>query len=352
MGMRLLWAALSEGDHAAGRGGVGVPRIFISYRRSDASPYAGRLYDDLCRQFGPNQVFIDVDTIEPGVDFVDRVEGAVGNCDVLIAVIGKRWLTSTDTRRRRKPDARDWVQLEIATALERNVRVIPVLVQGASIPEEPELPEALRGLARRQAVELNDVRWRSDVARLIDKLDGESARAGEHRVVAPRRRIGRRVWALGGLSIAAMVLLAGAGILFAAARPTATPAAADTAHSRVLRGLVASYYNALNTAITSGQGFDEPYGYLSREAQQKISPEGFANLFTNYVSVTVKDIDIEKDESDKAQLTAHTIVLRKDGGATSTLCTAVQWTLALGDTGWKRTQYASSYDAEPCDRGR
>jgi hypothetical protein len=160
------------------------------------------------------------------------------------------------------------------------------------------------------------------------------------------------VWALGGLSVGAVLVLVSAAMLLGSMRVTPTSGPVDTAHSRVLRGVIASYYNALNTAIASGQGFEEPYSYLSREAQQTISPDAFANLFTGYVSVTVKDIDVEKDEADKAQLTAHTIVLRREGGATSTLCTAVLWRLALGETGWKRTEYASSYNAEPCDRGR
>src|SRR6516225_1427144 len=114
-------------------------KIFINYRRDDSSASAGRLYDHLSARFPRNQIFIDVDNLDPGVDFVETIEQSVGACDVLIAVIGKRWLTSSEgegSRRLDNPD--DFVRLEIASALKRNIRVIPVLVDGASIPLAPD----------------------------------------------------------------------------------------------------------------------------------------------------------------------------------------------------------------------
>src|SRR5260370_42709949 len=119
-------------------------QIFISYRRDDGSAWAGRLYDSLSRNFVSNQIFIDVDNLDPGVDFVEAIETSVGSCDVLIAVIGKRWLISADEegkRRLDKPD--DFVRLEIATALKRNIRVIPVMVDGAIMPRLSDLPDDL-----------------------------------------------------------------------------------------------------------------------------------------------------------------------------------------------------------------
>jgi hypothetical protein len=116
--------------------------IFISYRRDDSSASAGRLYDRLSAHFPKNQIFIDVDNLDPGVDFVDTIEQSVGSCDVLIAVIGNRWLISSEAdggRRLDNPD--DFVRLEIATALKRNIRVIPVLVDGASMPPPRDLPD-------------------------------------------------------------------------------------------------------------------------------------------------------------------------------------------------------------------
>jgi len=108
-----------------------VSRIFISYRREDSAPYAGRLYDRLGQHFGKDKIFMDIDTIEPGVDFVEDIEQAVGSCDVLIALIGKQWLTISDaTGQRRLDNPEDFVRLEIKTALARNIRVIPALLPG------------------------------------------------------------------------------------------------------------------------------------------------------------------------------------------------------------------------------
>src|SRR5262245_21842697 len=115
--------------------------IFINYRRDDSSASAGRLYDRLSTHFPKNQIFMDVDNLDAGVDFVETIEQSVGSCDVLIAVIGKRWLISTDEKRKRRlNNPNDFVRLEIATALKRNIRVIPVLVDDASIPRAGDLP--------------------------------------------------------------------------------------------------------------------------------------------------------------------------------------------------------------------
>jgi hypothetical protein len=148
-----------------------MPGVFISYRREDCPGHAGRLFDRLRARFGAHSVFIDVAGIEAGVDFVEALETAVGSCDVLLAVIGREWATSVDrSGRRRLDDPNDFLRLEIATALERNVRVIPVLVEDAPMPTVDVLPEALARLTRRQAVELRDTRWDSDVDDLIAQL--------------------------------------------------------------------------------------------------------------------------------------------------------------------------------------
>jgi hypothetical protein len=147
-------------------------KIFINYRRDDSSASAGRLYDHLSARFPRNQIFIDVDNLDPGVDFVETIEQSVGACDVLIAVIGKRWLTSSEgegSRRLDNPD--DFVRLEIASALKRNIRVIPVLVDGASIPLARDLPDDLKPLVRRNAVEVSHTRFSADSERLIAALE-------------------------------------------------------------------------------------------------------------------------------------------------------------------------------------
>ena len=131
-----------------------------------------RLYDHLITRFPSNQIFIDVDNLDPGVDFVEAIEESVGSCDVLIAVIGRRWIMSSDDEGKRRLDnSEDYVRLEIATALKRGVRVIPVLVDGASMPRSGELPEGLKTLVRRNALEINHTRFRADSERLIDAVE-------------------------------------------------------------------------------------------------------------------------------------------------------------------------------------
>ena len=146
-------------------------RIFISYRRADSAGWAGRLHSDLRERFGADRVFRDV-SIAPGVDFRDHIEGVMDGCEVLLAVIGPRWATVTGPGGHPRLDAPDdLVRLEIERALARpDVRVIPVLVDGAAIPAAEDLPEGLRPLSRRNAVEITDLRWDYDVERLYECL--------------------------------------------------------------------------------------------------------------------------------------------------------------------------------------
>jgi len=144
--------------------------IFVSYRRDDAAYPAGWLADRLAGRFGAGRVFKDVVSIVPGDDFVDDVMTAVRSCAVLLAVIGVRWLAVTgEDGRRRIDDPEDFVRLEIETALARNVRVIPVLVDGARMPSAADLPAGLQGLARRQALELSPASF--DTSRLLAVLE-------------------------------------------------------------------------------------------------------------------------------------------------------------------------------------
>lgn len=145
--------------------------IFVSYRRDDSSGHAGRLYDKLVSHFGKNRIFMDIDTIEPGEDFVTVIENAVASCVILIAIIGRNWVSNTSEVPDRLNDPSDFVRVEIATALKREIRVIPVLVQRASMPKLQDLPEDLAKLTRRNAVELTDLRWQSDVDQLVSVID-------------------------------------------------------------------------------------------------------------------------------------------------------------------------------------
>src|SRR4051812_27117547 len=141
--------------------------IVVNYRREDSSGHAGRLYDDLTDRFGEGAVFMDIDAIEPGVDFADVIERAVGGADVFLSVIGPGWLDAVDARgQRRLDEPGDFVRLEIEAALRPEVCVIPVLVRNAAMPAAAELPVPLQPLTRRNAIELKDSTWRTDVQRL------------------------------------------------------------------------------------------------------------------------------------------------------------------------------------------
>jgi hypothetical protein len=145
--------------------------IFISYRREDAEGQAGRLFDDLAKQFGEQSVFMDVAGIEPGRDFRRAIDEQVASCGVLLALIGKRWLDAKDeSGRRRLDDPMDFVRLETASAMKRAIPVIPVLVQGASMPRAEQLPPDLAELSYRNGVELTHARWDSDMQVLVKAL--------------------------------------------------------------------------------------------------------------------------------------------------------------------------------------
>jgi formylglycine-generating enzyme required for sulfatase activity len=148
-----------------------MARVFISYRRDDTGGYSLLLFDRLARVFGRNQIFMDIDSMEPGKDFIEVIRRAVSSCDVLLVLIGKQWLSIADDSGRRRLDvSEDYVRLEITAALERNISVIPVLVRGAPMPSSEELPEPLRPLARRHAVALSDERIDYDLQRLVAAL--------------------------------------------------------------------------------------------------------------------------------------------------------------------------------------
>lgn len=162
--MKACYPEIEEGSAMKG--------IFISYRRQDSQSAAGRLADHLREHMPEVPIFRDVETIEPGIDFVDAINKALESCGILLAIIGPRWSTMADAAgKRRLDDPGDYARLEIATALKRSdVRVIPVLVEGATMPGADDLPEELKPLARRNAIELTDKRWEFDVSTLVDTL--------------------------------------------------------------------------------------------------------------------------------------------------------------------------------------
>jgi hypothetical protein len=152
--------------------GMNVSRIFISYRREDSDIWAGRLADELRKHFPVEQVFQDIASIDPGADFPTVLEEALATAAVMLVVIGPRWLSATDKNgRKRLESPADFVHQEVAASLRSPaVRVFPLLVNGAPMPAEEELPDPLKPLARRNAIELTVRHWASDVAQLVQTL--------------------------------------------------------------------------------------------------------------------------------------------------------------------------------------
>jgi TIR domain-containing protein len=159
---------MSTGSPSAGS----PQRVFISYRREDSAAYAGRMADALSRRFDEKNIFIDVE-MAPGVDFVAQINEVVSSCVALIVVIGPQWATiegENGTPRLHEPG--DFVCQEVTAAIQRDdVVVYPALVNKATMPKAEQLPEGMKSLARRNAVELTDARWHYDVGRLIETLD-------------------------------------------------------------------------------------------------------------------------------------------------------------------------------------
>jgi len=143
--------------------------IFLSYRRADAAPYARLLQVQLRERFPDVRVFIDMDSIEAGLDFAEVIRETVDSCAVLVVLIGRQWATLTDELgRRRLDDPDDFVRFEVQAGLERGVRVIPVLVDGARPLQQEQLPAELSKLARLNALELSYGRYQYDADRLLD----------------------------------------------------------------------------------------------------------------------------------------------------------------------------------------
>ncbi len=200
----------------------GAERVFISYRRDDAAGYAGRLEEALERalhtRLGPASVFRDVQDIALGEDFVQAIAQRLAAAQAVVVLIGPRWAGPTANTARRIDDPGDIVRLEVAAALASPARVLPVLLPGASMPAEAELPDPLKPLARRNALSLSDTHWQADVAKLVDAI-GLAAPAA----APPGTAAGGTRWQVPA-AIAAAALI---GLALAAWRPW--PAAAPTA---------------------------------------------------------------------------------------------------------------------------
>jgi len=204
--------------------------IFISYRRRDTRADAGRLYDRLRQHFGDRHVFMDIDDIAPGDNFVEILDATLAECDVLVALIGPRWVGDGEGDARRLEDPDDFVRVEVATALRRGIPVFPVLVGGASMPQAKQLPGELSELVARQALEIDDARFHQDVDRLIAALVGAGAKQ------TPPSRPRQRLWAW--TSGVALILIATVIVFLEVASTTMelrrTPAALSVEDVKVM----------------------------------------------------------------------------------------------------------------------
>jgi hypothetical protein len=207
-------------------------RIFINYRRDDSRADSGRLYDRLSARF-PGKIFRDVASLEPGVEWHDAIARVIGQSDACIVVIGRDWLNITNANGgRRLNDPRDTVRQEILAALERKMRIFPVLVGGAKMPTEEQLPPDLHSLCRRNALEITEQDWDEDLRKLISAMETALGTAQQRPEVAnqakPTSSIGRWVFVgLGGLAALLVVgLLLSVGmrkpVVVVAPSPTAT----------------------------------------------------------------------------------------------------------------------------------
>jgi parvulin-like peptidyl-prolyl isomerase len=183
-----------------------MPGIFISYRRSDAAAHAGRLHDRLAARFGAQAVFMDIDTLQPGEDFAAAIAQSIGSAQVVVVLIGRNWLDARDAQgRRRLEDAQDVVRLEVASALQRGVATIPVLLAGAAMPAAAALPEPLQPLASRHAIDIGEKHFHRDAEDLIRAIE-------RHCDVVPAHGAGRRALLGSGAALAGVAVLGGAAV--------------------------------------------------------------------------------------------------------------------------------------------
>src|SRR5262245_10066547 len=200
---------------------LSMATVFISYRREETAGEARALFQVLVARLGEASVFMDVDTIALGRDFRQALQERLGSCDLLLALIGRGWVESKNASgKRRLEDPSDFVRLEIEAALKRNIPVTPVLVQGAQMPTEQQLPESIRDFVYRNGFELSHNRWESDVQEMLKRLGlGSQREPGSARETdagkAPGARppAGKPWLAIAGASVVVIGIVVG-GVLY------------------------------------------------------------------------------------------------------------------------------------------
>lgn len=275
------------------------PGIFVSYRREDAAAEAGWLAHDIAQIFGKGQVFRDVEALRAGERFPEVLDQTLASCGVLIAVIGPTWLSTTDeTGARRLDNPEDWVRLEIASGLRRQIPLIPVLVRGARRPGSEDLPDELRGLLDSQDIELRDDQHRQDyVADIIQQI---KERAGIM-PLGPAERLWLRVRP--ALPLATLTLiggfLAGVGWGQATMPPTPAPPLAQEAQTPAERW---------KTYVISGQ-VDLPKGVEMKDIEIDVHPPDVSprsdGTFTFPLTLRLVGEDIQGQPMIKVRSPSH-----------------------------------------------
>lgn len=283
---------------AAATGGV-----FISYRRQEASGLAGRLYDRLAARLGDDQVFMDVDTIALGVDFAEVITQAVSTCQVLLAVIGPHWVSATDRDgRRRLDDPDDIVRMEIHAALERNVRVIPILIEGAVMPRRHELPEQLAGLSRRNALSLRHESFRIDADRLLAAIEPILGSASDQHGSAPQRQeaspppsvdlqVAERRVVVGskkGLQGHAAAVFVAAAVSKAPVKVMVAKVGGDPVDARSIISVLALDVRGGQEIVLTAEGDGAEYA-LDELAERVADPDGLASMVPHPIRDAAQD---------------------------------------------------------------
>ncbi|MEO6562351.1 MAG: tetratricopeptide repeat protein, partial [Nitrosospira sp.] len=286
--------------------------IFISYRRDDSAASAGRLYDRLAHHFGKEQVFRDVDAIAPGAEFAKVIEERISQSNVLIAIIGKNWLSAgTAEGKRRLDDPKDHVKAEIREALNQKKLVIPVLIEGAGVPEAEQLPQDIAALAGRNAIEISESRFDYDAGRVIEAIENAGVSAKLIAETAPSIPQGwrtgisnktyQRTWKFIGSGVA--VLIGGMWTLyihFSDKDATSTPGSIVTATGGSVsagRDVNITAGRDIKIGLSTGE-FEEWRRKLKDEAITELSKEFAKEKQADQEKIAALELRIKKAEAD------------------------------------------------------
>lgn len=270
-----------------------MSQIFISYRRDDSAGHAGRLEEALERHFGARHVFRDVDDLPPGQPFPAALQARLRGADLVLVLIGPRWLAAErdGVRRLSLPD--DYVRMEVAQALGRGIPVVPVLLDGAAMPSADALPDDLRPLALRHAVRVSDAGWADDVSRLVSALHVELGGRARRSVV--RRRL--------PLAVAAVVV---AALAWWALAPTSPPFPAGVWQAEVRYDWGDTYLERFDFART-GDTIVGSASFLGRARDIEAArwADGLLSFETRSESVM----------GSESRVSTHRYVISRDGDA-------------------------------------